>query len=190
MYVELLTGGQKIVAMVASGTTHNFILMRETARLGLKLAKNDRKLKAMNSQAQETHGLVKNEAIHMGDWKCTINFLSVPLEDFDFILGNHFFQRAKVALLPHLNGLLIMDEKQPCFVVDISKPPKRPLGEKTLFALQLEKGLRKGDHTYVAALIEIKSDKHVEVPDVVVPMLRRFANVMPPELLKKLPLKM
>ena len=37
------------------------------------------------------------------------------------------------------------------------------------------------------ALIEIKPDKHVEVPDVVVPMVRRFADVMPPELLKKLP---
>ena len=69
----------------------------------------------------------------------------------------------------------------------ISKPPKRLSGEKTLFALQLEKGLRKGEHTYVAALIEIKPDKNVEVPDAVVPMLRRFKDVMPPELPKKLP---
>ena len=46
----------------------------------------------------------------------------------------------------------------------ISKPPKRPSGEKTLFALQLEKGLRKGEHTYVMALIEINPDKYVEVP--------------------------
>ena len=64
-----------------------------------------------------------------------IDFLSVPLDDFDFILGKDLFQRAKVALLPHLNGLLIMDEKQPCIVASISKSPKRPLGEKTLFAL-------------------------------------------------------
>ena len=116
-----------------------------------------------------------------------IDFLSVHLDDFDFILSNDFSQRTKVALLPHLNGLLIMDEKQSCFVVSISKPPKRPSGEKTLSALKLEKGLRKGEHTYVAALIEIKPDKHIEVPDVVVPILRRFADVMPPELPKKLP---
>ena len=111
MYVELLSSGQKIVALVDSGATHNFISTRETTRLGLKLAKDDNKLKAVNSQAQETHGLVKNVAIQMGDWKGTIDFLSVPLDDFDFILGNDFFQRAKVALLPHLNGLLIMDKK-------------------------------------------------------------------------------
>ena len=40
-----------------------------------------------------------------------IDFLNVHLDDFDFILGNDFFQRAKVALLLHLNKFLIMDEK-------------------------------------------------------------------------------
>ena len=125
----------------------------------------------------------------MRDWKSTIDFLSVPLDDFDFILGNDFFQRAKVALLPHLNRLLIMDEKQPCCVADINNPPKRPSGEKTLSTLQLEKGLRKGEHTYVAALIKIKPDKPIEVLDVVVPMLRRFTDMMPPELPKKLSLR-
>ena len=111
----------------------------------------------------------------------------MPLDDFDFILGNDFFQRAKVALLPHLNGLQIMDEKQPCFVAGINKLPKRPLGEKIMSGLQLEKGLRKGEHTYVAALIDSKPDKHVEVQDVVVPMLKIFEDVRPPELPKKLP---
>ena len=67
MYVELLIGEQKIMALVDSGATHNFISNRETARLGLKLAKDDSKLKAMNSQAQETHGLSKNVGIQMGD---------------------------------------------------------------------------------------------------------------------------
>ena len=67
IYVELLTGRKKIVALVDSGATHNFISTRETARLGLKLAKDDSKLKVVNSQAQETHGLGKNVAIQMGD---------------------------------------------------------------------------------------------------------------------------
>ena len=79
------------MVLVNSGTTHNFVSTKEVARLGLKLAKDDNKLKAVNSQAQETHGMAKNMAIQMGDWKCTIDFLSVPLDDFDFILGNDFF---------------------------------------------------------------------------------------------------
>ena len=67
MYIELLTGGKKIVALVDSGVTHNFMSTRETVRLGLKLAKDDNKLEAVNSQAQDTHGLTKNVAIQIGD---------------------------------------------------------------------------------------------------------------------------
>ena len=49
MYVELLTGGQTIVALVDSGATHNFISTREIGKLGLKLTKDDNKLKVVNS---------------------------------------------------------------------------------------------------------------------------------------------
>ena len=68
-----------------------------------------------------------------------------------------------------------MDKKQPCFVVGISKPPKRRVGEKEH---------RKGEHTFVAALIEIKPNKHIEVPDAIAPMLKRFEDVMPPKVFK------
>ena len=102
-------------------------------------------------------------------------------------MSNDFFQRANVAFLSHLNELLIMDEKQPCFVAGISKPPKKPVGKKTLSALQVEKGLRKGEHTYVMELIKIKPDKNVKAPDAAIPMLKIFEDVMPPELPKKLP---
>ena len=60
MYIELLTGGQKIMALVDSGATHNFVSTKEATRLRLKLAKDDSKLKSVNSQAQETHGMAKN----------------------------------------------------------------------------------------------------------------------------------
>ena len=56
-----------------------------------------------------------------------------------------------------------MDKKQLCFMVDISKPRKRPVGEKTLSALKMEKGLRRGEHINVVALIKIRPEKHVEV---------------------------
>ncbi|RVW96894.1 Transposon Tf2-8 polyprotein [Vitis vinifera] len=142
MYVEMAMGGQKVVASVDSGTTHNFVSTREATRLGLKLSKDDSKLKAVNSQTQETHGLAKN------------------------------MMRAKVALLPHLNGIFIMDETQPCYMRGLSKPPKKPSKEETVSALQVEKGLRKEQLTYVAALIEIKPEKMVEVPNEIVPILQ------------------
>ena len=69
------------MALVDNGATHNFISTREIVRLGLKLAKDDSKLKAVNNQAQETHRLTKNVVIQIRDWIGTIDFLSVPLDD-------------------------------------------------------------------------------------------------------------
>lgn len=80
-----------------------------------------------------------------------------------------------------------MDETQPCYMRGLSKPPKKPSKEETVSALQVEKGLRKEQLTYVAALIEIKPEKMVEVPNEIVPILQEYANVMPSELPKKLP---
>lgn len=51
MYVKLAMGGQKVVALVNGGATHNFVSLWEVARLGLKLNKDDSKLKAVNNQA-------------------------------------------------------------------------------------------------------------------------------------------
>lgn len=51
----------------------------------------------------------------------------------------------------------------------------------------MEKGLRKGQLTYVAALIEIKPKKMVEVSNEIVPILQEYVDVMPLKVPKKLP---
>lgn len=45
----------------------------------------------------------------------------VMLDDFDIILGNDFFGKAKIALMPHLGGVLIWDEIKPCFAPALSE---------------------------------------------------------------------
>ena len=56
-----------------------------------------------------------------------------------------------------------------------------------LSAIQLKKGLKRGQETYVAALIEIKEGQSMEVPNSVVSILKEFKDVMPAELPKELP---
>ena len=56
-----------------------------------------------------------------------------------------------------------------------------------LSTIQLKKGLKRGQKTYVAALIEIKEGQSMEVPDSVVKILKEFRDVMPAELPKELP---
>ncbi|RVW20594.1 Transposon Ty3-G Gag-Pol polyprotein [Vitis vinifera] len=56
-----------------------------------------------------------------------------------------------------------------------------------LSTIQLKKGLKKGQETYVAALIEIKEEQSMEVSDLVVKILKEFKDVMSAELPKELP---
>ena len=84
--------------------------------MGLRLCKDGSKIKALNSEADKTQGLAKDVVIQMGGWKSMINLLSTPLDEFDLILGNEFFMKEKVMVLPYLNGLFFIDETQLCFV--------------------------------------------------------------------------
>ena len=56
-----------------------------------------------------------------------------------------------------------------------------------LSAMQVEHGLKKGEITYLAVMIEVKEDKFVEVLDAIIGLLEEFVDVIPPELPKTFP---
>ena len=116
MHVQVLLNGIRVKAMVDNGATHNFVATSEASRLDLKLVDDDSRIKAVNSKAQRIQGIAKDVLLQVSEWKGKINLLCVPLDDFNLILGIDFFLKSKAALIPHLGGLMILEEKQPCFV--------------------------------------------------------------------------
>ena len=82
--------------------------------------------------------------MQIGDWKDTCNLLCVPLDDFDLIIGVDFLLRAKVALIPHLGGLMVLEEKQPCFMQALRAKDGGKGQPEMLSAIQLKKRLKKG----------------------------------------------
>ena len=72
---------------------------------------------------------------------------------------------------------------------NINKVAKKKDKGMFLSAMSIDKGLKKGDDTILAALVEAKPDVKMEVPDCIAELLKQYVNVMPPELPKKLPLK-
>ena len=81
----------------------------------------------------------------------------MPLDDFDVILGNDFLVQVKGSIHPHLGSMFIADEKEPCSVKSISERSGKGKAKGGLLsALQVEAGLKRGEMTYLAALVEIK----------------------------------
>ena len=187
MHVQVLLNGIRVNAMVDSGATHNFVATSEASRLDLKLVDDDSRIKAVNSKAQKIQGIAKDVLLQVGEWKGKINLLCVPLDDFNLILGIDFFLKSKAALIPHLGGLMILEEKQPYFVPAVKGKAEKHGKAEMVSALQLKKGLKRGQETYLAALVEINEGHDAEVPDFVAGILKEFRDIMPFELPKELP---
>ena len=111
--------------------------------------------------------------------------MAVPLDNFQVILGMEFMHAAKLVPMPFLNSLCMMGGDDPCVVPVSRRGTKEP---QHISTLQLKKGVRKGELTFVAAMkLEPLNEEAIQEPAVVANVLKEFKDVMPPELSKTLP---
>ena len=111
-------------------------------------------------------------------WEGKVDFTMAPMDDFKVVLGMDFLCQVKVMLLPFLRSMAILEEEAPCMVPTITKgKAKTPM----LSAMQLEKGLKKNEVTYLAALKEDTIDPIGHpMPIEFKKVLDEFKDVMPP----------
>ena len=174
-YMQVEMNGNGAEAMLDTSATHNFVDESIVQRLGLKVSKCPSKIKAVNSKAKPVSRIAFGVRFKVGEWTRNVNFLIMKLDDFDVILGDEFFV---AALLPFTGVMLIFNEKQPCYVPvrHVARNSKTSKGkEPMVLAVQVEHGLKKREMTYLAAMIEVKQDKFVEIPNV---MLDYWRNLL------------
>ncbi|KAK3030120.1 hypothetical protein RJ639_038869 [Escallonia herrerae] len=147
MYVDIKVNGKAIRGMVDIGATHNYISSTEVERLGLTLEKWCGRVKAINSAAQPVAGIARSVLIKIGPYEGRTNFSVVIMDDFKLILGLEFLRDTKTTVMPCTNSLAMLGSK-PCVIPTIS--PR--VGERSISALQLKKGLKPDETTYLAML--------------------------------------
>ena len=89
--------------------------------------------------------------------KETIEIIS--LDDYDFVVGLDFFDLINVLLVPFANCLCILDTQCQCIMLVRRESDQ---GSKVLSTIQLAKGVRREEVTYLATL---KHEEHVKVKD-------------------------
>ncbi|GAV83323.1 gag-asp_proteas domain-containing protein [Cephalotus follicularis] len=148
LYVKVVLNSVEIYAMIDSGASHNFVNERIVGKFGLKIEKHTSKIKAVNADARPVQGFARDVPLQVGAWKGQLNLMIVPLDDFDVIFGIDFLVRNKAAPMPHLKGLMFVDENQPCFVSGFTMED-HSFGNKgkntMLSAMQISDGLRRGE---------------------------------------------
>ena len=117
----------------------------------------------------------------------------MPLGDFEIIIGIDFLRKFQLVPFPHLDGVMVMNGSNVGFFKgvhpfgNINKVAKKKDNGMLLSAMSIDKGLKKGEDTILASLVEVKPDVHMEVPDYIAELLKQYTDVIPPELPKNLP---
>ncbi|KAK3035878.1 hypothetical protein RJ639_033015 [Escallonia herrerae] len=107
----------------------------------------DIKVKAINSAAQPVTGISRSVLIKIGPYEGRTNFSVVIMYNFKLILGLEFLRDTKTTVMPCTNSLAMLGSKL-CVIPTIS--PRA--GEHFISALQLKKGLKRDETTYLAML--------------------------------------
>ncbi|KAK9697740.1 hypothetical protein RND81_08G057900 [Saponaria officinalis] len=92
MFVEVLVNGTPSIAMFDSGATHNFVTKNEATRLGIKYEHESGDLKAVNSASMPIHGVAHVVPLQLKNWKGTVDFTIVTMDDHSVILGLEFIR--------------------------------------------------------------------------------------------------
>ncbi|RVW47393.1 Retrovirus-related Pol polyprotein from transposon 297 [Vitis vinifera] len=118
-------------------------------------------------------------------WEGRVDFTVAPMDDFKMVLGMDFLQKVKAVPLPFLRSMAILEEEKPCMVPTVTEgTPKTPM----LSTMQVKKGLKREEVTYLATLKEEKDDGSGKpMPKEIKGVLDEFKDVMPPKLPKRLP---
>ncbi|GAV61392.1 gag-asp_proteas domain-containing protein, partial [Cephalotus follicularis] len=188
MFVETIIGGQPIKALVDTGATNNFISEDMGKRLCLRAYRCGGYIKDVNSKAKPLIGIAEDVGMKIGEWNGSISLSIIPMDDYDLVLCMEFMDQVKAIPILHANSLCILEEGKTC-MVPCTRSNK---GTKTLSAIHLDKGLKRNEDTYLAALVENGPEANPKPKDLPIQgekFLEDSHNVLPTELPKELPPK-
>ncbi|OMO74467.1 reverse transcriptase [Corchorus capsularis] len=187
MFVDIEVAGHKVNALVDTGASDLFVSEGGAKKLGLKVDKGQGWIKTVNSKEVPTMGVVQGVELKLGAWSGKDNIEVIPLDDYDFVVVLDFLDRINALLVPFADCVCILDPRCQCIV-----PVRRETGQATmtLSAIQLAKGVRKDEETFLAALkLDEQAMEKEQAPLEVLEVLDSFKDVMPRELPKRLPPK-
>lgn len=185
MFVDVMIDGQTIKALVDSGATHNFLRIQASKRLKLNYQRTTGTIKTVNAEVRPILGVTKAR-LKIGEWQGEVPFTVIPMDDYDMVLGLEWLDKVRACILPYSNSVLILEEDRPCTI----STRRMQGGSPMLSAMQVNKGLKKNEDTFVVFPVdwEDKESKLAEpVPTNIAKVLEEFQDVMPEELPKRLP---
>lgn len=131
MYVQVTLNDNPILAIVDTGASHSCVTERIVNHYRLQLKNLGYKLKAVNSEAKLVLGMTTVE-LELRPWKELCNLLASPMDDFDIILGKNFIVANKIYPVPHLDSVMVDDDRCPGFVLAVKLPKQKDSSQRNM----------------------------------------------------------
>uniref|UniRef100_A0A803MP99 Ty3 transposon capsid-like protein domain-containing protein n=1 Tax=Chenopodium quinoa TaxID=63459 RepID=A0A803MP99_CHEQI len=175
--------GRASKALVDCGASHNFITEKEAMKLGIKYTQEPGRIKTVNTSPVPILGVAHKVPICLGQWSGTIYLTVVHMDDFSLVLGLEFIDTVRPFSL-EADGSIMIKRDQGSWSVPVTR---EEVEAKIISAIQVSRGIKKGQETFLAALVEEEEPHGNEVPSEISGVLVEYKDVMPPELPKRLP---
>ncbi|XP_016172403.1 uncharacterized protein LOC107614784 [Arachis ipaensis] len=183
MYVKAFINKKPVMAMIDTGATHNFITLDEAKRLGLKIIEKNGRFKPVNTKVEPLKGVPKGVEMTLGSWKGFVDFSVALMDDFKILIELDLKRKENIMPMPYYDIVCVTEKWSACMVPTISKAGRLPM----LSVMQLKKGFKKGEITYLTILQEESTSEREEIPPEIKEVLEENKDVVPLELPKQLP---
>ncbi|KAF2310506.1 hypothetical protein GH714_013208 [Hevea brasiliensis] len=150
LFVGTKVNGVDTKALLDSGADQNLISVEEATKLGLKVAKEPGCMKAVDQPAKPLFGVAHGVPLQLGNWAGTIDLSVVSLKDFQLIIGLDFRERVLPFSLTEDGCITFRSAGQDYTVV----VERQPVQGGVLSAMQVAKGVKKGEETFLVAYKE------------------------------------
>ena len=90
--VDITINGIRARVLVDNGVEANLMAKTAETRLGLRYSPTNIQLKTVNAPPTPVEGVAHGVSITISDWQGKTKFIVAPLDIYDFILGQEFFQ--------------------------------------------------------------------------------------------------
>lgn len=118
----------------------------EAVRLGLKWSKKDGWMKTVNTKVQPLNGIGQGLEMWLGSWNGPLNF--------KVVWGMDFMRQVSATVMLALNSVWILKNGSLCIIPVLEEKTD---GTRQLSAMQLTKGVKKGEPTGLA-LMEMEDE--------------------------------
>ena len=118
--VDITINGKRARVFVDNGAEANLMAKTAATRLGLRYSPTNIKIKTVNAPPTPVEGVAHGVSITIRDWRGKTKFIVAPLDIYDIILGQEFFQQCHTVIDPYLQHMMIM-EKGGTYMVPMEK---------------------------------------------------------------------